>query len=150
MIGVETPHVDVEGADDRRDVTDVVGVGMGQYDRVESAEGGVDPLDSVEVTAGVDENGPVAVDEKGVAGEGTDTPGDVSDGGHTIRSFRTRLDVFIVDPSTVDGEPFAEKRNAKRGRILKTARRAETEVAGMEQDGPFVGRRPVDLSRLPA
>jgi len=103
VVGIEPPDVDVEGFDDGRDGTDVVGVRVRQDDCVESprrvtavvvsgrrrvtavvveatqllANGG----DGVEVVSRVDQDGSFAGDEKGVTGEHLSAGGEVRDHG---------------------------------------------------------------------
>ena len=82
MVGIEPPDVDVEGGDDVVDVADVVGMGVGQYQRRQPVDVLLDPLDEIEAVAGVDQHRPLALDEEGAARHRPDARGEVPNGGH--------------------------------------------------------------------
>jgi hypothetical protein len=101
VLGVESPYVDIEGLDDRANVADVVVVGMGQDNSIERLDRSLDPFGRVEIAAGVDERGSLAVDEKRVTGERTDALCDVPDSCHTGDNRSIGLGVPVEDRGPV-------------------------------------------------
>jgi len=64
-----TPGVDIKGVFHRREVSNVIAVRMRQDDGVDVVDSIVNGVDEVEVRTRIDEHGPVAGDEKDVAGK---------------------------------------------------------------------------------
>ncbi len=78
------PRVDVEGVFHRGEVPHVVRVGVGHHDRLEVVDALAKRRDDVEVRTGVDENRPLAGDEKDVTRER----------GHSLREIRDHGDRY--------------------------------------------------------
>ena len=77
VVGVVPPRLDVERRADGVEGADVVRVGVGEHDGVEVVRPLADRPDGVEVRPRIDEDGPLAGDEKRVAGERLHAGGDV-------------------------------------------------------------------------